>query len=157
MDDARLANLMFLVGLGSLAMPGCTGDGEPGITSGGGAPGNPLASENSLAGGDARDACASYIAKLIECGGGYDDDDYYGSGGYYGVSVAPGYAGYCDQYLAQLETYGAGCVRATVDYYSCLSGLSCQALSGGETVCGSALLAAATACGGGDGGEDNGE
>lgn len=78
MDDSRLANLLFLAGIASLAIPGCGGDGEPGVGPGGVAPGNPLASHNSLDGRDTPDICAAYVSKLIECGG-YDDDDY-GSG-----------------------------------------------------------------------------
>jgi len=156
MDDSRLANLMFLAGLASLAIPGCAGDGEPGDGPGSGAPGNPLATHNSLGDGDAVDACGAYISKLIECGG-YDDSDYE-SGGYYGASVAPGYVGYCEEYLRFFESVGgAACVSAAVEYYSCLSGLSCQALDN-DAACGGAAVRVDSACSGaGNGGEDDGE
>lgn len=162
MDDSRLANLLFLAGLASLAMPGCGGDGEPGVGPGGGPPGNPLASDDALAEGGGDDVCSAFVEKLIECGG-YDDDDY-SDDDYYGVSVFPGYSDYCDQYLQQLESYaGSACVAATVEYFSCLSGLSCEAFGGDEAGCGPASAALETACsaggGGGDGGvgEDEGE
>jgi hypothetical protein len=160
MDDSRLANLLFLAGLASLALPGCGGDGEPGVGPGDGAPGNPLASSNSLGGGDARDACVSFFSKLTECAGPNDDDYDYNSSGYYGVSVAGGYADDCDEYIEGFKSYGGpGCLSAAVDYFSCLSALSCQALGADETACNGALAAAETKCnlGGGGGIEDDGE
>ncbi len=160
MDDPRLANLLFLAGLASVAIPGCGGDGvgDGEITPVGNPPGNPLATHSGLGEGDASDACNAYISKLIECSG--NDSDDYNSGGYYGASVAPGYAGYCDEYLRLFESYGGtACVTAATDYFSCLSVLSCQAL-GDDSACGGALVAVAQACeppgsggGQGEGGE----
>ncbi|MBV1862684.1 MAG: hypothetical protein KUG77_29955 [Nannocystaceae bacterium] len=150
MDDARLANLLFLAGFASLAIPGCGDVGEPGVAPAGGAPGNPLSSDNSLS-VDGDDACTAYVAKLIECGGYSDDEDDYGnSDDYYGASAAPGYAAYCDVYLGALAAYaGPACVTATVEYFSCLSGLSCEALLNDESACRQKLFAAAGACEGG--------
>lgn len=155
MDDSRLANLMFLAGIASLAIPGCGGDGVPGAGPGGGAPGNPLASDNGLTGGDAGDACAAYLAKIIECGG-YSDDDY---DDYYGASAVPGFSDYCEQYLRDAQNFaGSRCVSAVLEQFVCLSGLSCEALDNDEAACRGTIRAAAAACAGGGGGaEDDGE
>ena len=158
MDDSRLSNLLFLAGIASLAIPGCSGSGEPGDAPGSGPPGNPLASQNSLGVGDASDACLAFVSKVVGCAD-YSDDDDYNSGGYYGLSVAPGYADYCDSYVAALESYGGpGCLKATVDYYSCLSGLSCLELGRDDSACNGAFASLETGCGlGGGGVEDDGE
>lgn len=158
MDDSRLSNLLFLAGIASLAIPGCGGNGEPGDAPGSSAPGNPLATQNSLAGGDAFDVCVAYASKIFGCeASGYDE--YGSSGGYYGVSIAPEYADYCALYIADLQSSGGpGCVSAAVDYYSCLSGLSCLELGAGDSGCNGASAAVDTACDlGGGAVEDDGE
>lgn len=158
MDDSRLSNLLFLAGIASLAIPGCGGSGEPGDAPGSSAPGNPLATQNSLPAGDPHAVCVAYVSKLVGCAGsGYVD--YGSSGGYYGLSVAPGYIDYCDGYIADLNSYGGpGCVRAAVDYYSCLSGLSCLELGSSGSACNGASAAVDIACDlGGGAVEDDGE
>ncbi len=129
MDDSRLARLLFLTGLASLAMPGCDdGVGEPGNGESRLPSGNPLEPTIQPLGGGVADPCASFAAKTIECSEDYTDD--YGGdyGDYGGPASAIEYVEYCQDYIRLAGDYaGADCATALAESFACLSSLSCDA------------------------------
>jgi hypothetical protein len=110
-------------------MPGC-GDGvsESRNRGSGLAPGNPLEPEVIPLGGGVADPCASFAAKVFECGVDYADD--YGGdyGDYGGPASAIEYVEDCQDYIRLAGNYaGPECATAFAESFACLSSLSCDA------------------------------
>lgn len=160
MDDGRLANLLFLGGLASLAMPGCSSTAGPEDVGTPRPVGNPLEDDNALTdgrpdepggtpdpgagpgsgrgegGGGGGSPCAAYASRQEECGDG--------GGGYYGYDYDyDDYRQQCEELLEQLEEYwGEGCRQAWVDLFACVAMQDCQSFA-----CSSEQTEADIACG----------
>ncbi len=138
MDDGWLSNLLFLGGLASLAMPGCSSTAG---AEDAGTPrpvGNPLEDDNALTNGrpdepgglpgpvgsgeDSDDPCPGFAERQVECGAG---------GSYYG------YDRDYDYYRAQCEDsigyaaaiYGTLCAEAAVDLFACIARQDCESFA----------------------------
>lgn len=149
MDDSRLSNMLFLAGMASLAMPGCSSTAGP--EDGGIArpAGNPLDGGNGLTdgqpdrpdgtpdrgGGDSpggeRDPCLEYATREFECVGSY-----YG----YGLDY---FRAECEALLNYIVSYiGEGCLAAYEEVLVCVAEQDCNSLG-----CGSERAASDAACG----------
>lgn len=147
MDDGRLTNVLFLAGLASLAMPGCSSSAEEGIGPAPRPSGNLIDPDNSLTTGSVEpgDVCALYAAREYGCSET--------GGGYYGYDFDLGdYIERCEYVLDYLERYwGPGCVQAYGELLACIAEQDCQSFA-----CSAEGFAAETACGQGGGGGTTG-